>query len=54
LYGILDQLIPEVPLSLEWPAPSGSNYTPEEWAKFALDGCKAYLNDYQAARGAKK
>ena len=54
LYGILDQLAPEVPLSLEWPAPAGSSYTPEEWAKFALDGCKAYLEGYQAARSGSK
>ena len=54
LYGILDQLPAEVPLSLEWPAPPGSSYTSEEWAKFALDGCKAYLDGYQAARSAKK
>jgi sugar phosphate isomerase/epimerase len=54
LYGILDQLVPEVPLSLEWPAPAGSDYTPEEWAKTALDGCKAYLAAYEAARSGKK
>ena len=54
LYGILDQLAPEVPLSLEWPAPPGSSYTPEAWAKFALDGCKAYLEGYQAARSGSR
>ncbi len=54
LYGILDQLAPEVPLSLEWPAPAGSNYTAAEWAKFALDGCKAYLDGYAAARNGSK
>jgi sugar phosphate isomerase/epimerase len=54
LYGILDRLAPDVPLSLEWPAPSGSSYTDEAWAKFALEGCKAYLTAYQAARSAKK
>jgi len=50
LYGILDALKPGVTLSLEWPAPRGSNYTPEEWAKTALDGCKAFLNGYYASR----
>jgi hypothetical protein len=54
LFDILDQLAPDVPLSLEWPAPSGSSYTDEAWAKFSLDGCKAYLAAYQAARSAKK
>jgi hypothetical protein len=42
--------MPEIPLSLEWPAPRGSNYTAHQWAKMALDGCKAYLNGYYAAR----
>ncbi|HLF79713.1 MAG TPA: TIM barrel protein [Dehalococcoidia bacterium] len=50
LYGILDALMPEVPLSLEWPAPRDSNYTPAEWAKNALEGCKAYLNGYYASK----
>jgi len=50
LYGILDNLVPDVPLSLEWPAPRDSNYTPAEWAKAALDGCKAYLNGYFASK----
>ncbi len=49
-YGILDNLAPNVPISLEWPAPSGSNYTPVEWAKYALDGCNAYLDAYYAAK----
>ena len=50
MYGILDNLMPEIPLSLEWPAPVGSNYTPDEWAKFALEGCKTYLNTYYASK----
>jgi sugar phosphate isomerase/epimerase len=50
LWAILDELTPELPLSLEWPAPDGTSYTSYEWAKLALDGAHAYLNDYYASK----
>jgi sugar phosphate isomerase/epimerase len=42
----LDALTADVPLSLEWPQPRGSNYTPLGWARFALDGTRRFLADY--------
>ncbi len=46
----LDALPTNVPLSLEWPAPKDSNYGADEWAKFAMDGTRRFLNDYYATR----
>jgi sugar phosphate isomerase/epimerase len=50
LAEILDELTPELPLSLEWPAPRGSGYGAHEWAKMALEGTRRYLDDYYASR----
>jgi sugar phosphate isomerase/epimerase len=50
LYAILDQLPAETPFSLEWPAPRDSNYTSYEWAKLALEGSTAYLNEHYATK----
>ena len=45
LADILDALTPNLPLSLEWSLPPGTNYTPDEWAKFASgqDAVRRYL-----------
>jgi sugar phosphate isomerase/epimerase len=50
LDAFLDALPAEIPLSLEWPAPADSSYTADEWAKFAIEGTRRFLNDYYAAR----
>lgn len=50
LYGFLDALPENIPFSLEWPADEGTDYTPAQWAKMALDGAKAYMNDYYASK----
>jgi sugar phosphate isomerase/epimerase len=49
LYDILDALTPEIPLSLEWPAPRDSGYTAHQWAKLALEGTQRYLEGYNAS-----
>lgn len=46
---LLDALPADLPLSLEWPAPKGSSYTAEEWARFAMDGTRRFLDEYHAA-----
>jgi sugar phosphate isomerase/epimerase len=51
---LLDALPAEVPLSLEWPAPKGSSYTAEEWARFAIQGTRRFLDEYYAARVAAR
>ena len=50
LHAIIDLLPANTPFSLEWPAPRGTNYTSYEWAKKALDGATAYLEDYYASK----
>ena len=47
---ILDLLPAELPLSLEWPAPKGSDYAAADWAKQALEGTKRFLDDYYASK----
>jgi sugar phosphate isomerase/epimerase len=47
---LLDALPAGLPLSLEWPAPKGSSYTAEAWARIALEGTQRFLNEYYAAR----
>jgi hypothetical protein len=39
-----------VPLSLEWPAPSGTTYPAAEWAKSVLEHTRRYLQHYYAGR----
>ena len=46
--ALLDALPPEVPVSLEWPAPRDSNYSAEEWARLAMDGTRRFLTEYYA------
>jgi sugar phosphate isomerase/epimerase len=46
----LAALPPEIPLSLEWPAPRDSNFGAEEWAKLAIEGTRRFLTDYYASR----
>jgi sugar phosphate isomerase/epimerase len=50
---LLDALVVDVPLSLEWPQPRGSHYTPLEWATYALNGTREFLDEYyqQGLRG---
>jgi sugar phosphate isomerase/epimerase len=50
IHGILDQLTPGLPLSLEWQPPRDPSPTHEEWAKHILVECKAYLDAYYAAK----
>jgi hypothetical protein len=50
LNEFMDALPRDIPLSLEWPAPADSNLTDEEWARFAIEGTRRFLNDYYAAR----
>jgi sugar phosphate isomerase/epimerase len=53
LADILDALKPNLPLSLEWSTPQGSNYTPAEWAQIAIDKTKTFLDGYYASKSAK-
>jgi sugar phosphate isomerase/epimerase len=46
LDAFLDALPPNIPLSLEWPAPKDSSYSAEEWAREALAGTRRFLTDY--------
>ena len=48
--GLLDGLTAGITLSLEWPQPKGSNYTPLGWAKFAMEGARRFLADYYAGK----
>jgi sugar phosphate isomerase/epimerase len=50
LNAYMDALPKDIPISLEWPAPSGSNYTDEEWARTAIEGTRRFLSEYYAAR----
>jgi sugar phosphate isomerase/epimerase len=50
LYGILDNLKPGLPLSLEWQPPRDPAPTAHEWAKHILTECKAFMEKYAAAR----
>jgi sugar phosphate isomerase/epimerase len=50
LAGMLDALPAGLPLSLECPAPRGSDYAPPDWAKIALEGTQRFLAGYYAAR----
>jgi sugar phosphate isomerase/epimerase len=47
--ALLDSLPPDVPVSLEWPAPKDSSYTAEEWARFSIEGTRRFLLEYAAA-----
>ena len=44
----LDAMTAGIPLSLEWPQPRGSLYTPLGWARFALEGTRRFLTNYYA------
>ena len=50
IHGILDQLTPGLPLSLEWQPPRDPSPTAEQWAKHILDECKAYLDAYYGGK----
>lgn len=47
---ILDALPPGLPLSIEWGRPSGSNYSPAEWAQIAIDATRRFVDEYYAGR----
>jgi sugar phosphate isomerase/epimerase len=49
LYELLDLLQPEAPLSLEYHHLDQS-YTSEAWAKYALDGTRAFLQRYYESK----
>jgi sugar phosphate isomerase/epimerase len=49
--ALLDALSPDIPLSLEWPAPKDSDFTAEQWAKSAMEGTRRFLSEYYAAKG---
>lgn len=46
---ILDALPADLPLSIEW-SDRDSGYTAAQWAKIALDGTRAFLDEYYASR----
>jgi sugar phosphate isomerase/epimerase len=46
---LLDALPPDIPLSLEWPAPRDSNYAADEWARLAVEGTRRFLTEYHVA-----
>jgi sugar phosphate isomerase/epimerase len=50
LYGILDNLAPGLPLSLEWQPPRDPEPTAEEWARHILVECQTFLNNYYESR----
>ena len=50
LAEILDILPANLPLSLEWSMPSGSELSAAEWAKRALEGTRRFVDSYYAAR----
>jgi sugar phosphate isomerase/epimerase len=47
---LLDALPPELPLSVEWPAPKDTNYTADAWARVAIEGTREFLSDHYARR----
>jgi sugar phosphate isomerase/epimerase len=49
---ILDALPPDLPLSIEWGRPPGSNYTAAEWARVAIEATRRFVDNYYAARTA--
>src|SRR5579859_4889968 len=49
LGDILDALPANLPLSIEW-SDRESGYSAAEWAKIALDGTRAFMEGYYAAR----
>jgi hypothetical protein len=46
--ALLSALPSDIPLSLEWPAPHNASYSPEQWARFAMDGTRRFLKDHYA------
>jgi len=50
LHEMMDALPAGLPLSLEWPAPAGSSYSAAEWAAFALEHTRRYLEQYYAGK----
>jgi sugar phosphate isomerase/epimerase len=52
LDAFLDALPPNIPLSLEWPAPKDATFTAEEWARRSIEGTRRFLNDYSARQRA--
>lgn len=51
--ALLDALPPNIPVSLEWPAPKDAHYTAAEWATFAMDGTRRFLSEYAATRAVR-
>ena len=49
LRDILDALPANLPLSIEW-SDRESGYSAAEWAKIALDGTRAFMDEYYAAK----
>ncbi len=47
---LLDVLVADIPLSLEWPQPRDSNYTALGWAKHAMAGTQQFLRDYYSGK----
>jgi sugar phosphate isomerase/epimerase len=50
LRAMLDVLPANLPLSLEWSAPTGTSYAAAEWAKIALEHTRHYLDHYYAEK----
>src|SRR5436190_21076302 len=50
LGDIPDALPPNLPLSIEWGPGRDSGYSAAEWAKIALHGTRAFMEEYYAAR----
>jgi sugar phosphate isomerase/epimerase len=48
LFDILDALPADLPLSIEWGRPQGSNYTPVEWADVALQATRRFVEAYRS------
>jgi sugar phosphate isomerase/epimerase len=51
LFDILDALPANLPLSIEWGRPQGSNYTPAEWAAIALQATRNFVEAYESSEG---
>jgi len=46
LVEILEALPPDIPLSIEWGRPQGTNYTPAEWAVIALQATRRFAEEH--------
>ncbi len=47
---MLDVLPADQPLSLEFSAPAGTHYSPQEWASLMIERSRQFLTQYYAAR----